>query len=72
MLDPQHEAQAALSDQVITPIAGPSEIALRQLQDAEVPIVQLSQIQLVWRRFRRHKLAMIGAVILVLVLALVR
>src|SRR5579859_7311049 len=58
-LDPQHELQGALSDQHITSIAGPSEIALR-LQDSEVPVIQLSQMQLVWRRFKRHRLAMIG------------
>jgi|SRR5947209_236948 len=62
-LDPQHELQGALSDQQIAPIAGPSEVALR-LQESEVPVIQLSQVQLIWRRFRRHRLAMIGLVML--------
>lgn len=66
MIDPQHELQGALSDQEITPVAGPSVVALKELQNTELPIVQLSQIQLVWRRFRKHKLAMIGAITLLL------
>lgn len=60
MIDPQHELQAALSDQQVTPVGGPSEVALRLMQDTEVPIVQLGQFALIWRRLRRHKLAMIG------------
>jgi peptide/nickel transport system permease protein len=58
-LDPQHELQGALSGTQIAPISGPSEVALR-LQESEVAVIQLSQYQLVWRRFRRHRLAMIG------------
>jgi peptide/nickel transport system permease protein len=71
-LDPQHELQGALSDRHIAPISGPSEIALR-LQDSEVPVIQLSQMQLIWRRFRRHRLAMIGLVLLttLIVMALI-
>lgn len=61
MIDPTLEVQAGLSGPSIEPISGPSEIALRLAQDNEVPIVQLTQIALIWRRFRRHKLAMIGA-----------
>lgn len=66
MIDPEHELQGAPSQDEPVPIAGPSSAALRKLQDTEVPIVQLGQFQLIWRRFRRHKLAMIGAVTLVL------
>jgi peptide/nickel transport system permease protein len=66
-LDPQHELQGALSGDHISPITGPSEVALR-LQDSEVPIIQLSQFQLVWRRFRRHRLAMSGLAMLVLLI----
>src|SRR5437588_478617 len=66
MIDPNHELQGALSTDTPTPIAGPSAAALKQLQDTEVSIIQLSQMQLIWRRFRAHKLAMIGAVVLVL------
>jgi peptide/nickel transport system permease protein len=66
VIDPQHEIQGALSDEEITPVSGPSEVALKQLQTAELPIIQLGQLQLIWRRFRKHKLAMIGAVTLLL------
>lgn len=66
MIDPRQELQSSLSVDEPTPIAGPSEIALRQLRDTEVSIVQLSQLQLIWRRFRKHKLAMVGAVTLIL------
>jgi len=34
--------------------------------DIEVPVVQLTQLQLTWRRFRRHKLGLIGAAVLLL------
>ncbi len=70
MIDPQHEIQAGLSDTSIEPVSGPSEVALRLSQDNEVPIVQLTQLALVWRRFRRHKLAMIGAATLTLLIVL--
>jgi peptide/nickel transport system permease protein len=66
VIDPQHEEQAVLSDQVITPIGGPSTIALAQLRDVEVSVIQLSQMQLIWRRFRRHKPAMFGGAVLIL------
>jgi peptide/nickel transport system permease protein len=66
VIDPELEERAVLSDEMVTPVGGPSNIALRQLQDLDVPVVQLSQVQLVWRRFRKHKLAMFGAVVLVL------
>lgn len=67
MIDPAHDQQAVLSDQMPTPMAGPSAVAQRLLQaDTEVSVVQLGQFQLIWRRLRRHKLAMIGAVTLLL------
>jgi len=66
VIDPQHEIQGALSDVGPVAIAGPSSAALKQLKDSEGSIVQLGQGQLIWRRFRRHKLAMIGAVTLAL------
>jgi ABC-type dipeptide/oligopeptide/nickel transport system permease subunit len=66
VIDPTRNEQAVLSDQTPTPIAGPSAAAAQLLQDTEVAVVQLSQGQLIWRRFRRHKLAMIGAVTLFL------
>lgn len=64
MIDPQQEQLAILSDRAVTPIAGPSLIALQQLKDSEVPIVQLGQFSLIMRRFRKHKLAMLGAVVI--------
>lgn len=70
MIDPQHEIQGVLSDEKITPVAGPSDIALRLMQDTEIPVIQLGQFTLVWRRFRRHRLAMIGAVTLFLLIVM--
>ncbi len=64
MLDPQNEVQAMLSDEETTPLAGPSDAALKLLQDTEIPLRQLGQGELIWRRFRQHKLAMIGGVVL--------
>jgi ABC-type dipeptide/oligopeptide/nickel transport system permease subunit len=49
-----------------TPIAGPSAAARKYVDTNEVSLVQLGQGQLIWRRFRKHRLAMIGSVILVL------
>jgi peptide/nickel transport system permease protein len=66
MIDPDHELQGALSADVPTPVGGPSAVAQQILRDTEVPIIQLGQGQLIWRRFRRHKVAMAGAVTLVL------
>jgi ABC-type dipeptide/oligopeptide/nickel transport system permease subunit len=67
MIDPQHEIEGALSAEVPTPAPGLSDVAARLLaRDTEVGVVQLGQGQLIWRRFRKHKLAMIGAVTLVL------
>ncbi len=65
MIDPQHEIQAGLSADSPVPVAGPSEVARQLLaQDTEVSVIQLSQGALIWRRFRRHKLALGGAVVL--------
>ncbi len=64
MFDPQHEQQAMLSDAVPTPVGGAAESALDVLQDTEVPVQQLGQGELIWRRFRRHRLAMIGTAVL--------
>ena len=56
MIDPDHELQGALSSDEPTPIAGPSAVAQRLMErDTTVAIVQLSQFQLVWRRFRRTR-----------------
>ncbi len=64
MIDPAHNQQAVLSDQTPTPIAGPSAAARKYVDTNEVPLIQLGQGQLIWRRFRKHHLAMIGAVTL--------
>lgn len=67
MVDPQHEQQAVLSQEVVTPVGGaPATAAELAAKDTEVSVVQLGQWELVWRRFRRHHLAMIGAVTLLL------
>lgn len=65
MLNPQQEEQAVLSQNAPTPMSA-TDAAQEFLQrDTEIPIVQLGQGELIWRRFRRHKLAMIGAVTLI-------
>lgn len=69
MLNPTQNEQAVLSQEVPTPI-GPSDSAERIFEDTEVSIVQLGQGELIWRRFRRHKLALIGAVTLVVLTVL--
>ena len=66
MIDPQHELEAVLSAETAMPASGPSAAAVKLMADTEVAVVQLSQFQLIWRRFKAHKLAMIGAVTLVL------
>ncbi|MDQ2741799.1 MAG: ABC transporter permease [Chloroflexota bacterium] len=66
MMDPTQNEQTILSDQVPTPLAGPSQAALNLTSETEVSIIQLSQGQLIWRRFRKHKLAMMGIVVLAL------
>jgi peptide/nickel transport system permease protein len=66
MIDPQHELEAVLSAESALPASGPSEASRKLLADTEVAVVQLGQFQLIWRRFRQHKLAMIGAIVLVL------
>lgn len=67
-LSPQEEEQAVLSGPGVSPVGAPAS-ATALLDDSEVSIVQLGQWELTWRRFKRHTLAMIGAVtILLLVL----
>lgn len=71
MFEPEEEFSAVLSDDQIRPI-GPSDSSREILSDSsredtqesdDIPIRQLSQMQLTWIRFRRHKFAMFGAVI---------
>jgi peptide/nickel transport system permease protein len=64
MIDPTHEEQAVLGPESVTPVGGLSPAARDLFQDTEVPVVQLGQYALVWRRFKRHRLALIGAVTL--------
>jgi peptide/nickel transport system permease protein len=66
VLDPNLDQEAILSAEVPTPLADPNAAASQLLQDTDVPIEQLGQIQLVWRRFKRHRLAQIGAVTVIL------
>lgn|SRR5579884_89130 len=65
MQDPELMETAVLSDQEPTPIA-PSDSSrmLMGAEDDQLGIRQLSQMQLFWIRFRRHKVALVGAVIL--------
>lgn len=66
MIDPQHDQQAVFSDTAVAPVAAPTAVGAQQLQDTEVAVTQLGQWELVWRRFKRHHLAMVGAITLVL------
>lgn len=66
MIDPQHEEQMVSSPSVVTPVTTPATAAEMLKTDTEVGIVQLSQMELIWRRFRRHHLAMAAAVALAL------
>jgi peptide/nickel transport system permease protein len=65
-IDPNENLEAVLSDQVPTPLGGPSAAAAQYIDDTEVAVIQLGQMELVWRRFRRHRLAQIGAITIVL------
>src|SRR5579884_1674734 len=68
-MDPNEELGAVLSAQVPIPLRPPhADQAL--MGDNTVVVQQLSQWQLVWRRFRRHHLAMGGLGILGLLLLL--
>jgi len=67
VIDPQHEQQAVLTESAAAPVAAPSDSGVEVLaSDTEVSFKQLGQWELVWRRFKRHHLAMFGAVMLVL------
>ena len=67
----------ASDEKVTTPMAGDDAHArLRETAadlakaDNEVALESLSQWQLAWRRFRRHKMAMIGAAIFIIIIAI--
>lgn len=62
---PQEEEQAVLSAEVPTPL-GASDATRRVLADTEVAVAQLGQWELVWRRLKRHHLAMAGGVAIIL------
>lgn len=65
---PQEEETGALSSEVPSPFGAPATATeiLQRTQDTEVSFKQLGQWELVLRRFRKHKLAMVGIVVLVL------
>jgi peptide/nickel transport system permease protein len=65
MLDPQRELTSVLSEEAVVPV-GPSETAQLLLDETEVAVQQVSQWALVWYRFKRHKLALVGAGVLIL------
>src|SRR5947209_1833694 len=63
------EATTDMSDTVIEPRqTGPPMDGLAP--DREVPIQQIGQWSLVWRRFRRHRMAVIGGYIALFMLVL--
>src|SRR5579884_847917 len=64
MIDPERDMQAGMSVDQPLPLTGSSLTSDKLLTDTEVPIVQLGQWSLVWRRFRRHHIALVGAVTL--------
>lgn len=68
MYSPQEEETVVLSGEQPTPLGAPYTATqlTTQTTDTEVAIKQLGQFELVWRRFRRHRLAMIGAATLFL------
>jgi peptide/nickel transport system permease protein len=68
MIDPQHELQDVLSDETPAPLGGAPATAAALFSDTEVSVKQLGQGELIWRRFRRHKLAMFGVVALFLLI----
>lgn len=67
MTDPPPIEGTVLSPNAEEP-AGSLRNAADILGDSESPVVQLGQWQLVWRRFRHHRLALIGAVTLILLI----
>lgn len=72
MIDPQAEYSAVLSDESPIPVApsDSSSAALIADADDQVSVKQLGQGALFWRRFRRHKVALIGAIILLFMIVL--
>lgn len=72
MIEPQEELTAVLSEDRPVPvgISDGSTRALLAEADDQVPVRQLGQGALFWRRFRRHKIAMVGSVMLLLLVIL--
>ncbi|HZT96254.1 MAG TPA: ABC transporter permease [Chloroflexota bacterium] len=64
MNEPNEELTAVLSADQPTPISPSATAQVLLEQDDQIAVRQLSQLQLTWIRFRRHKVAMAGAVIL--------
>ncbi len=64
MIEPPENVTTVLSDEAPMPI-GASDSAQAVLdEEDQVSVRQLSQVQLTWMRFRRHKVAMVGSVVL--------
>lgn len=64
MFEPEEELTAVLSEGEPSPV-GPSDSSRLLLEtEDDVPVRQLSQWQLTWIRFRRHKPALIGSAVL--------
>jgi peptide/nickel transport system permease protein len=78
MIDPEEELTAVLSDQAPFPVA-PSNSSAHVLSmetsdiagaDDQVAVRQLGQGALFWRRLRRHKAALVGGVLLLLIITM--
>jgi peptide/nickel transport system permease protein len=65
MADPTRTVRPAEIAEVEAGMAGGLEETEPATTDYEVVLEPLSQAQLVWRRFRRHRLALVGSVIVV-------
>jgi peptide/nickel transport system permease protein len=69
MIDPGREIEGGMPGEHALTTSEPSAVAQRLMaQDVEIAVIQLSQGALIWRRFRRHKLAIGGAVTLTLLI----
>lgn len=52
----------------VASLSRPAEVAALLPEDVEVAVRHMSQGQLIWRRFRRHHIALVGAAVLGLVI----
>src|SRR5581483_12145760 len=71
MMDPNENQTVLVSDEHPETIGGTSDAATRILDryvDDQIAVQQLGQLSLFWRRFRRHKIALVGAFVMLFVI----